>query len=137
MDQRLDVQMCFKIIIRALRNADKHIKKKHSAFGAGESIPKLKEIEGIFNLDEKHVQYIVYKALLGMGNFPVYIEDPYGRGMGKHCDITIYTPNWKESLWIEIKATGWCIDGNTRDRYNQMPENWGTFPIGGLKSICW
>jgi hypothetical protein len=55
--------------------------------------------------------FIDGSALLRMGNFPIYIEDPCGRGKGKYCDITIYTPNWKKSLWIEIKATGWCNDG--------------------------
>jgi len=110
MNQSIDVQMCFQDIMKALRNADKRIKKTMSAFQEVEGTPTLKEVEGIFSLDEKHVQYIVYKALLEMGKFPVYIEDPYAKGMAKYCDVTVYAPDWRESLWIEIKATGWCED---------------------------
>ena len=111
MDQGIDVQECFKIIMKALRNADKQIKKTMSPFETEANTPVLKKVEGIFNLDEKHIQYIVYKALIGMGKFPVYIEDPYGRGMSKYCDVTVYTPDWEKSLWIEIKTTGWCTEG--------------------------
>ena len=37
------------------------------------------------------------------------MENPYTKGKGK-CDLTLYDPELNESLWIEIKVTGWCED---------------------------
>jgi len=113
-NQTLDVQMCFKTILKALKGEDKHIIERVSVFEVIDKIPKLKDVEGIFNLDEKHIQYILYKALLRTGDYQVYMEDSYEEGEEKFCDITVYTNDWRESLWIEIKTTGWCTEGNYR-----------------------
>ena len=42
---------------------------------------------GISELDEKHLQYIIFRNLLKMGDIEVYMEDPYGK---KRCDLTLY-----------------------------------------------
>jgi hypothetical protein len=57
---------------------------------------------GISELDEKHLQYIIFQNLLKAGDNKVYMEDPYGK---KKCDLTSYDKNY--SLWIEMKALGW------------------------------
>lgn len=110
----IDVPMCFKTILEALKVEGKILIDRTSVFEGVEKICRLKDVEGIFNLDEKHIQYIVYKALLGMGDYRVYMEDPYKEGGKKCCDITMYTHDWREPVWIEIKTTGWCTPGEYR-----------------------
>ena len=114
----IDVPTCFKTIFNTLKAEDKILTVRTSLFEGVRKIYGLKDVEGIFNLDEKHIQYIVYKALLGMiGDYRVYMEDPYPykeRGK-KCCDITIYTSDWRGAVWIEIKTTGWCSPGKYKE----------------------
>ena len=106
MGENLDfhVQEIFNTIFKALRDEDKYLielsKRLHYKASDLGGV-------GIADLDEKHIQYILFKALIAKGNFQVYIEDPYKKGRGK-CDLTLYDLNEEKSLWIEIKTTGWC-----------------------------
>lgn len=128
----IDIQMCFKAIFQVLKEESKFIISKTAAFTEGNEICSLKDVEGIFNLDEKHIQYIVYKALLEMGNYEVYMEDPYEKGDRRCCDITMYGQDGKE-IWIEIKTTGWCDPGEYRKWIKEDAEKLRTLPQKGAR----
>jgi hypothetical protein len=89
----------FNTMINALKNEDRYLLKYADP-----------EECGISNLDEKHIQYILYRSLLKLPGFNVYIEAPYGKGNRK-CDLFIYK-NGSKSIWIEIKTAGWCWEAD-------------------------
>lgn len=98
------VQRYFTVIINALKKEDKILKKAFSKFRYD---PSDLTGKGINDLYEHHIQYILFKDFLKKGPLLVYMEDPYPKGKGK-CDLTLYDPNWENSLWIEIKVMGFC-----------------------------
>jgi hypothetical protein len=99
--QPINVKLCFKKILDALKKEDKYLADNNSSIGG--VVPNLKEIGGIYNINENHVQYIVYKALLAIGDYHVYMEDPYSKTNKQCCDITLYSRDWKKSLWIGLR----------------------------------
>jgi hypothetical protein len=82
---------------------------------------------GISELDEKHLQYIIFRNLLKMTDIKVYMEDPYGK---KKCDLTLYDRNY--SLWIEMKAVGWD-DSWERKEVNKRWINSDVKKLKGIK----
>lgn len=102
--QMIDVQMCFDTIFETLRNEDKNLIKLSSRlYNKNTEFKK----EGINSLYEKYLHYVIFKALLSLGDYLVYTEDDYPNGKGK-CDITLYNANdWDDTLWIEIKLVGY------------------------------
>ena len=98
----LTLQAVFGTIFNILKREDRYLLKYTG--------PKEPNECGVSNLEEKHIQYILYRNLLKLGGFSVYMEDPYNKGKRK-CDLTIYPKNKNIGIWIEIKTTGWCWDG--------------------------
>ena len=111
----IDTHQIFVVMLETLRKEDKYLLRR--VYGKRNKISSLPEIGGIFNLDEKHIQYILYKSLLELERYWFFIEDPYGKKDKRSCDLTVYTKrkNWEKSLWIEIKTTGWCHEGNYKN----------------------
>ena len=93
-----------------MKDEDGILRKAFSKFkGDYEYDPTDETGKGINDLYEHHIQYILFKAFLQKGPLLVYVEDPYPKGKGT-CDLTLYDPKSKKSIWIEIKVTGWCED---------------------------
>jgi hypothetical protein len=113
--QMIDVYRLFGVMLKALRREDKYLLDR--VYKERNRIPSLPEVGGIFNLDEKHIQYILYKSLLELDGYWFFIEDPYKEKDKRYCDLTVYKKgkNWDKSLWIEIKTTGWCYEGNYKN----------------------
>ncbi len=107
----IDVQMCFKTIFQAVKEESKFIISRTAAFTRGNEVCSLKDVEGIVNLDEKHIQYIVYKALLEIRNYEVYMEDPYEKGDRRCCDITMYGQDGKK-YGLKSKQLGGAAQEN-------------------------
>lgn len=95
----------FKIIFDALQKEDRDLRKLSKRFDYD---PKHYTGRGLYFLDEKHLQYVLFKNLLKRGNFQVYMEDCYKKKKGR-CDLTLYDPDpdSKREIWIEIKASRW------------------------------
>jgi hypothetical protein len=109
--QMIDVQKCFDTIFKTLRTEDKNLIKLSSRlYNKNTDFKK----EGINSLYEKYLHYVIFKALLSLGDYLVYTEDDYPNSKGK-CDITLYNANdWNDTLWIEIKLVGYkeeLLDG--------------------------
>lgn len=96
----MNLKAIFNSILKTLRDEDKYLLRFAE-----------KNECGISNLDEKHVQYIVYKNLLKLPGIRVFMEDPYGKGNLK-CDLTIWSSDYRRSIWVEIKTVGWCWDSD-------------------------
>lgn len=109
-DLDIHVQKYFTITLNALKKENRSINRAFSKFKYD---PSDYTGKGINDLYEHHIQYILFKNFLEKGHLKVYMEDPYGEGKGV-CDLTLYDRDWRKSLWIEIKVTGWCEDWQYR-----------------------
>jgi hypothetical protein len=105
-DLDVTVQRYFTLIINALKKEDKILKKAFSKFRYD---PSDDTGQGITDLYEHHIQYVLFREFVEKGPLFVYMEDPYKKKRWK-CDLTLYYPNVEKSIWIEIKVTGWCYD---------------------------
>ena len=97
-----NVEKHFNIMVNALQKEDKDLREM-----AKRVVYEAKHFfgGGICFLEEKHLQYILFRSLLKSGDLEVYIEEPYRKGKMK-CDLTLYDPGSELSIWIEIKAAG-------------------------------
>ena len=77
----IDIRKCFKAIMKTLRQEDRYLRQRTSIF----------EKAGISDLDEKNLQFILYKVLLKTCQFPVYIEDKLSRPESKMRYYSVYT----------------------------------------------
>lgn len=129
-DLDLDVQKYFNIILTALKKENRSLKKAFSKFKYD---PSDYTGKGINDLYEHHIQYILFKNFLEKGPLKVYMEDPYERGA---CDLTLYDRNWRKSLWIEVKVTGWCEDWQYKKWVKSDAQKLGKFhKKGGRKYL--
>jgi hypothetical protein len=104
------------------------LKKEHKALCEAQAKFHYKPSDeigcGIADLEEKHIQYILYKAFLQYGQLMVSYEEPYENNK---CDLMLYDDDIEEKIWIEIKAHGYCTDGEYK--------KWTLLDIDKLKTL--
>lgn len=88
---------------------------------------------GIADLEEKHIQYILYKAFLQYGQLMVSYEEPYENNK---CDLVLYNNEIGENFWIEIKAHGYCTDGEYKKWTMLDVEKLKTLRKRGVHKYC-
>ena len=118
---QMTVSEIFTIAVEALKKEHKELCEAQAKFHYKPS----DEIGcGIADLEEKHIQYILYKAFLQYGQLMVSYEEPYGNNK---CDLVLYNDEIKENIWIEIKVHGYCTDGEYK--------KWTMIDIEKLKTL--
>jgi hypothetical protein len=99
---RIDARKHFNIMVSTLQEEDKNLKEIFGRFthDADDYFGR-----GIFWLEEKHLQYLLFRSLLKFGDLQAYIEELYDKSKMK-CDLMLYDSVGETSIWIEIKSAG-------------------------------